>query len=126
MQSFEQQLEIKFTMSTPRNRLRDTKTRLGRRNQVILPQDICDQVGVRAGDELRVSVVKRAKKVPKGSIVLSPDFFNTRPWTDEEWLEKEREVDASLARGETYGPFDNADDAIKFLKKESKLRRSRS
>jgi bifunctional DNA-binding transcriptional regulator/antitoxin component of YhaV-PrlF toxin-antitoxin module len=113
-------------MSTPYEDIRRTKTKLRSRNQVTLPQEICDEAGAKAGDEFRVTVVRRARKVPAGSIVLAPEFFNTHSWTDKEWREKIREAQKSAAQGETHGPFDSAGEAVKFLKKESKRRRSSS
>jgi len=112
-------------MSTPYEHIRRTKTKLRSRNQVTLPQEVCDEAGAKTGDEFRVTVTKRARKVPAGTIVLTPEFFNTRPWTEKEWEEKEREAEESIARGETYGPFNTAEEAIRFLKKESKSRRLR-
>jgi bifunctional DNA-binding transcriptional regulator/antitoxin component of YhaV-PrlF toxin-antitoxin module len=111
-------------MATPRSGRGSAVTRLGRKNQETLPQEVCDAVGAQIGDTLNVSVVKRARKVPAGSIVLSPEFFNARAWTDEEWLQKEKEVDVSKAQGKSYGPFESSDEAIAFLKKDSKRRRS--
>jgi hypothetical protein len=60
-----------------------------------------------------------------GVINIIPEL----PSSEDEYTPAERlAIDAQLAearKGPYYGPFENADDAIKFLRKEIKARRRR-
>jgi hypothetical protein len=51
------------------------------------------------------------------------------PATDEYTPDQRRVIDARLAearKGAYYGPFDNAKDAVKFLRKEVRARKARN
>jgi len=111
-------------MSTPYEHVRRTRTKLRSRNQVTLPKDVCQEAGMRTGDTVQISVHRRGVKVSEGSIVLTPTCKRA-PWSKAEWRQKEKEADRSIAAGKTYGPFDTADEAIAFLRKETRARRAR-
>lgn len=72
--------------------------------QVTLPTWIRKRAGVSVGDVLEA-------KVEKGNIMLSP-----KSWIDKRLAEALEEV----KRGQTYGPFDTAEEMIKALHKEVK------
>ena len=77
------------------------------KGQVTLPTSLREQIGLRVGDLLEV-------KEEKGKIVLTPQTMVDR---------RLAEALAEVKAGRTFGPFDNADDAIAFL--HSKVKESR-
>jgi hypothetical protein len=72
---------------------------------------------IKTGDRLEF-------KVSGGVITIIPKL----PLADNEYTPKQRRIiDARLAearRGPYYGPFENADEAIKFLRKEIRSRKA--
>ena len=46
-----------------------------------------------------------------------------RPWTEEEWREKEREVDEDIKAGLKGPTFNSADEAIAYLNQQAKTRK---
>ncbi len=72
--------------------------------QVVIPQNLREQVGVNVGDILEV-------KIEKGKITFTPKTVVDRHIA---------ESMADFKAGRSYGPFDNADDAIKFLHRQAR------
>jgi bifunctional DNA-binding transcriptional regulator/antitoxin component of YhaV-PrlF toxin-antitoxin module len=97
--------------------------KLRSRNQVTLPPEICEEAGMREGDTLRATVHRKGQRVPEGAIVLTP--MQAEPGSVEDWRRREAEADAEIAAGRTHGPFE-LEDALKYLKKDSKRRQIRS
>ena len=81
------------------------------RTSLNVPPQIQRRAGIKVGDELEF-------RVSGGIINIIPKL----PTADDEYTPAQRRViDARLAearKGPYYGPFETADDAIKFLHKE--------
>jgi AbrB family looped-hinge helix DNA binding protein len=86
--------------------------------ELVVPRSVRRQAGIKSGDRVQF-------KVSGGIINIIPEL----PSADDEYTAAQRRViDARLAqarRGPYHGPFDNADEAIKFLKKEIRSRKTK-
>src|SRR3989442_2336366 len=91
------------------------------RTSLNVPPQIQRRAGIKVGDELEF-------RVSGGVINIIPKL----PTADDEYTPQQRRIiDARLAQsaedvkqGRTYGPFDSADVAIKFLHKEIRVRKT--
>ena len=83
--------------------------------QLVVPPSVRRQAGIKAGDRLEF-------KVSGGIINIIPEL----PSADDEYTpEQRRVIDARLKgarKGPYHGPFETADDALKFLHKEIRSR----
>jgi AbrB family looped-hinge helix DNA binding protein len=80
------------------------------KKELVVPQSVRRQAGIKSGDRLEF-------KVSGGIINIIPQ----PPLADDYTPTQRKIIDARLAearKGPYHGPFDNADDAIKFLKQE--------
>ena len=83
---------------------------------IVVPPSVRRRAGIKAGDQLEF-------KVSGGIISIIPKL---PPADDEYTATQRRAVDAQLdeaAKGPYYGPFETADDAIKFLRDEIRKRK---
>lgn len=88
--------------------------KIGPKHQITIPKEVFDKLHLEVGDFLSASVQDNAiVLIPKKLVAKDQEWF----WT-KEWQEKEREADEEIAKGEVFGPFEKASDAIKFLKKK--------
>lgn len=107
-------------MSTPHDRI---NSRSGKRNQITLTDETFKEMGVQAGETFHIV---RAKS-PRGAIILKPERRKkVKPWTEEEWRQKESEADEAIAKGDVSGPFHSGEELIKHLRAASKKWRSKS
>jgi len=87
------------------------------RTSLNVPPQIQRRAGIKVGDELEF-------RVSGGIINIIPKL----PTADDEYTPAQRRViDARLAearKGPYYGPFETADDAIRFLHKEIRRRKA--
>jgi AbrB family looped-hinge helix DNA binding protein len=106
-----------------------TIVRVQKKGQVTLPTRLRSQAGITDGDLVEA-------RFQRGKIILTPKVVIDRskfPTADDEYTPAQRRViDARLVesaedvkKGRTYGPFDTANEAIKFLHKEIKARKSK-
>jgi len=81
--------------------------------QITIPQELRKKINVSVGDYMEIES-REEGLVIKPVKVIHPDqeYFYTP-----EWQKKEAEADEAIAKGEVLGPFENAKDAIKALKK---------
>lgn len=84
------------------------------KRQITIPSALSKELGIKSGDHVEVAregdrlVVKPVLVIDK-----SEAWFYSK-----QWQAKERQVDKSIAKGETEGPFDNAKEAIAHLRKK--------
>lgn len=87
------------------------------RNSLTVPAQVQRQAGIKTGDRVEF-------KVSGGIINIIPEL----PTADDEYTPQQRRmIDARLAearKGPYHGPFETADQAIKFLRKETRSRRT--
>lgn len=88
-------------------------SKLGQRRQVVIPKEICDELGIQEGDYLEVTstagkVIIKPKKLVDADEILTP-------------AQKES-IDRRLAEGledikqaRVYGPFDSVDAMLRSL-----------
>jgi len=86
-------------------------------DELVVPRAVQRKAGIKAGQRVRF-------KVSGGIISIIPDL----PVADDEYTPAQRRViNARLAesrKGPYYGPFETADEAIKFLRREIKNRKA--
>ena len=78
--------------------------RVKTKNQVALPSEIAERVGLNVGDFLEA-------RIEQGNIVLKPQTL-----VDQHIAESRQQI----KNGQFYGPFNTADEAIESLRKNSK------
>jgi bifunctional DNA-binding transcriptional regulator/antitoxin component of YhaV-PrlF toxin-antitoxin module len=88
------------------------------KDELIVPRSVRRKAGIKTGDRVEF-------KVSGGVINIIPKL----PAADDEYTPAERlAIDARLAearKGPYYGPFETADDAVKFLRREIKVRKAK-
>ena len=106
-----------------------TVSKIQEKGQVTIPTRVRHQAGLSKGDLVEFSFYR-------GKIVITPKAVIDRsqfPNADDEHTPAQRRIiDARLDEsekdfkaGRSYGPFDTPDEAIKFLRKEIKGRKSK-
>lgn len=93
-------------------------SKLGQRRQVVIPQEICEELGLQTGDFVEVQQVK-------GTVVIKP-----KKLVDADELltpEQKAQIDARLAEGledikhgRVLGPFDTAKEAMRTLRAKTR------
>ncbi|MEW6215625.1 MAG: AbrB/MazE/SpoVT family DNA-binding domain-containing protein [Nitrospirota bacterium] len=88
-------------------------TRISPKHQITIPKEAFEKLHLEVGDFLEVDVTEEGLLlIPKKLISKDQAWF----WT-KEWQEKEKEADEAIAKGELSGPFENADELIRHLRK---------
>lgn len=87
--------------------------KIGTRHQVTIPKNIVEQLKLKPGDYVEIDLKDSTVLITPKAII---DRQDTWFWS-KEWQAKEREADEAIAKGEVIGPFKNAKEAIKALKK---------
>jgi AbrB family looped-hinge helix DNA binding protein len=86
------------------------------KNRLLVPASVQRRARIKTGDRLEF-------KVSGGLITIIPEL----PTADDEYTpEQRRIIDARLAEAKTgpyYGPFETADEVVKFLRKEVRARK---
>lgn len=102
------------TMKSP-----SATARIRAKNQVTLPQVVCDTLQVAEGEFLTFSMVTRTStvKVEAGTLIVSPQRLAPHPWSEEDWQRREDEADADIAGGRVVGPFKTPKQALRAMKK---------
>lgn len=104
----------------------NTTTRIQHKGQVTIPTRVREQAGLSKGDLVEFSF-------QRGKIVITPKVVIDRsrfPTADDEYTPAQRRlIDARLAesedefkKGQTYGPFNTADEMIAHMKAQLKKR----
>lgn len=81
--------------------------------QITIPQELRKKFNVAVGDYLEIEDQEEGLVIKPVKVVRPDQAYFYTP----EWQKKEAEADEAIAKGEVLGPFDNAKDAIKALKK---------
>lgn len=81
--------------------------------QITIPQELRKKFNVSVGDYLEIETQKEGLIIKLVKVIHPGQEYFYTP----EWQKKEAEADEAIAEGEVLGPFDNAKDAIKALKK---------
>ncbi len=86
--------------------------RLGPKNQITIPAEVVKKLRLKQGDFLELQVTDDSLRlVPQKLIPRDQAWY----WT-KEWQEMEREADEAIAAGDVSPIFDNAADAIAYLR----------
>ncbi len=98
--------------------------KLGQRRQVVIPQDICEGLGLRIGDFVEVRQVKntvviKPKKLVDAEDVLAPAQKVLIDARIAEGLE-------DIKRGRVYGPFDSAEAMVRSLRRATSRKKVRA
>ncbi len=107
-------------MATPANPTQNKKltTRVRSRNQVTLPQAICDAANLTEGSFLAVQISEKRTTVEPGTIIIEPQSLTRRLWIKEEWEREEEAVDEEIKARKISRRYKGAKTAIKALKKK--------
>ena len=90
-------------------------TRVSPKRQITIPKEAFEQLHLEVWDFLEVNVTEEGLLfIPKKLISKDQAWF----WT-KEWQEKEKEADEAIERVDLSGPFENADEVIRHLRKRS-------
>ena len=99
--------------------------KIQKKGQITLPTEVREKMALYAGDVVDV-------KIKAAQIVITPQTIIDRsgfPNADDEYTPEQRAiVDAQLAealKSPTHGPFDTAEEAIKFMRQELKIRKNK-
>lgn len=90
--------------------------RIRAKNQITLPQAVCDAAGLSEGEFLALTVTSKRTMVEPGSIVLAPRQLTEKVWTKAEWAEAEAQADADIKAGRVSKQHKGAGAAIKALR----------
>ena len=88
-------------------------TRISPKRQITIPKEAFNKLHLEVGDFLEVDVTEEGLLlIPKKLIPKDQIWF----WT-KEWQEKEKEADEAIAKEQVSGPFGNARQLVRHLRK---------
>ena len=93
--------------------------RLRPKNQITLPQAVCEAAKMSEGEFVTFTVARKRTVVPPGSIIMSPQQLQARPWTEEDWEKAEDEADAEIKAGKLSRHHKGAKAVIRALRRKS-------
>lgn len=93
--------------------MRTPLMRIKQNYQITLPQELRKKFNISIGDYLEIEDKKEGLMIRPVKIIRPDQSYFYTP----EWQKKETEADEAISKGDVIGPFDNAKDAIKALKK---------
>src|SRR5262245_29966507 len=107
---------------TPPRRQAMPISKLGQRRQVVIPKEICDQLGIQEGDYVEVTSAKGQVIIKPKKLVDADEVLTTaqRAVIDKGLAEAEDDIKA----GRVYGPFDSVDAMLRSLHGEKPTKRS--
>jgi AbrB family looped-hinge helix DNA binding protein len=114
-------MTIKINAPTRRQTMPISK--LGQRRQVVIPKEICDELGLHEGDFVEVTstegqVIIKPKKLVDANDVLTP---TQRASIDKRLAEGLEDI----KEGRVYGPFDSVDTMLRSLHGEKLAKKSK-
>ncbi len=87
--------------------------KIKRNYQLTIPRSIRKKMKLAVGDHVEIDVEGNQVIIkPLKLIHADQEYFYTKEWQD-----KEAEADKDIEKGDLMGPFENAKDALKALKK---------
>ncbi len=90
-------------------------TRISPKHQITIPKEAFEKLHLEVGDFLEANVTEGGLLlIPKKLISKDQAWF----WT-KEWQKKEKEADEAIEKGDLSGPFEDADELIRHLRKSS-------
>ena len=96
--------------------MRETKMpliKIKQNYQITIPQELRKKFNVAVGDYLEIEDQEEGLVIKPVKVVRPDQAYFYTP----EWQKKEAEADEAIAKGDVLGPFNNAKDAIKALKR---------
>jgi hypothetical protein len=92
--------------------------RIRAKNQITLPKAISDALDLTEGEFLGFTLSQKRTIVEPGMLILTTKTLAERPWSAEEWQEKEAEADDDIKSGRVSGPHKGAKSTIAALKRK--------
>ena len=90
-------------------------TKISPKHQITIPKEAFEKLHLEIGDFLEVEAIEEGLLlVPKKLISKDQVWF----WT-KEWQEKEKEADEAIAREEISELFENVEELMKHLRRET-------
>ena len=106
-----------MTIPAPRDP-KPVAARIRAKNQITIPQAVCDATRIAEGEFVTLTVVKKRTVAPPGSIIMQPQQLSSRPWTAEDWERAEDEVDAEVKAGKLSRHYKGAKAVIRALRRK--------
>ena len=102
---------------TKSNETKPLAARVRSRKQVTLPGEIYEEFGLSEGAFLTFVRTKGRVTVPPGTVIITPlTELAPRTWTEEEWRQKEAEVEKDIKAGRGSKVFTDSKSLIAALR----------
>jgi AbrB family looped-hinge helix DNA binding protein len=90
-------------------------SKLGQRRQVVIPKEICEDLGLDVGDFVEVQQVSGTVVIKPKKLVDADEVLTARQKADID--ARLAEAEADIRAGRVYGPFDSVKSMVKSLDK---------